>query len=234
MDKRIGWPAGIIAFVSASILAAFEVQQMKMPDTIFVVLVAVLVGTGTMAFIFLFHGIYVWVKPVLKRYSFGVSIYRRGKPNPLQWLIDIAEKQKDNPTTHLIVRDRIYFEFKRDALCPYLWVRIFYSNLGLHDLLISKPRGFVYYGGAQLPNKIEFDEGQSNVSANGGNGEFDFKIYIPKELVETVSRETDSETGEVRRLELHHISAKVYIKGDNTRFVKWTPGGDRVIFRPNR
>ncbi len=187
-------------------------------------------------------GIFSWILPVVGIVLFIYTIRKIGKVVPQitiqsnvpERLVEIAERQRDNPTTHLIVRDRIYFEFKRDVIRPYLWVRIFYNNLGVHDLLVGRPEGFAYYDGEQLPDKIELEEGQNNVPANDGNGEIDFKIYIPKGFVEKVSKETDFGTREIRKLQLHNVSTKVYVQGDTTRFVKWTLGGDRLIFRPNR
>ncbi|MFC2065835.1 hypothetical protein ACFLUO_02070 [Chloroflexota bacterium] len=149
-------------------------------------------------------------------------------------LLDIAEKQRDNPITHLVITDRIWFEFKREAKLPFIHVRIYYKNLGVNDLLITFPEGYAYYTSERLPDRIEAQEGRHNVPANGGVGIFDLNIYIPIGFRDDVCMEIDNlPRREIRNLQLNEISSKVYIKGDDTRFVKWSLGGERAIFRPN-
>ena len=187
-------------------------------------------------------GITTWIFPVIGIALLFVIIWQVRKARltttpgneTTDSLIDIVDKQKDNLITYLVVTDRIWFEFKCDAKRPYIWVRIYYKNLGIHDLMISSPEGYVYYASEQLPDRIIAKEGQHNVSANGGICIFDLTIYIPPEFNKDISAEVDSPTGEVRKLQLHDMSANVYIKGDNTHSVKWSLGGERVIFRPNR
>ncbi len=150
-------------------------------------------------------------------------------------LLDIAEKQKDNPATHLVITDRIWFEFKREAKLPFIWARIYYKNLGVNDLMITLPEGYAYYNSERLPDRIVAQEGRQNVPANGGIGQFDLNIYIPLGFRDDVCAEVDNlPRREIRNLQLHEISSKVYIKGDDTRCVKWSLGGERAIFRPNR
>jgi len=149
-------------------------------------------------------------------------------------LLEIAERQKDNPVTHLVITDRIWFEFKREAKLPFIWVRIFYKNLGVNNLMITLPEGYAYYNSERLPDRIVSQEGRQNVPASGGIGQFDLNIYIPLGFRDDVCVEVDNlPRREIRNLQLHEISAKVYIKGDDTRFVKWSLGGERTIFRPN-
>ena len=150
-------------------------------------------------------------------------------------LLNIAEKQKENPITHLVITDRIWFEFKREAKLPFIWVRIYYKNLGVNDLMITLPEGYAYYNSERLPDRIVAQEGWQNVPASGGIGQFDINIYIPLGFRDDVCIEVDNlPRREIRNLQLHEISSKVYIKGDDTRCVKWSLGGERAIFRPNR
>ncbi|MFC2033805.1 hypothetical protein ACFLTT_00155 [Chloroflexota bacterium] len=150
-------------------------------------------------------------------------------------LLKIAERQRDNPVTHLVITDRIWFEFKREAKLPFIWARIFYKNLGVNDLMITLPEGYVFYKSERLPERIIAEEGRQNVPANGGIGQFNLSIYIPIGFRDDVCAEIDDVTKnkEIRNLQLHEISSKVYIKGDDTRCVKWSLGGERAIFRSN-
>jgi hypothetical protein len=153
---------------------------------------------------------------------------------PLDNLLEIARKQRDNPVTNLVITDRIWFEFKREAKLPFIWVRIYYKNLGVNDLVITLPEGYAYYNSERLPDRIVAQEGWQNVPANGGVGQFDLHIYIPIGFRDDVCLEVDNlPRREIRNLQLHEISSKVYIEGDDTRCVNWSLGGEREIFRPN-
>lgn len=185
-------------------------------------------------------GIMSWIFPLLGFVLFIYTIRQIGKVKPVisfkdKWLVDIAEKQKDNPVTHLVITDRFWCEFKREAKLPFIWVRIYYKNLGVNDLMITLPEGYAYYNSERLPDRIVANEGMQNVPANGGIGQFDLNIYVPIGFRDDVCIEVDnSPTREIRNLQLHEISSKVYIKGDDTRCVKWSLGGERAIFRPIR
>lgn len=187
-------------------------------------------------------GIMSWIFPLIGIVLFIYTIRQIGKvvpqiiiqQNAPDRLLEIAEKQRDNPVTHLVITDRIWFEFKREAKLPFIWVRIYYKNLGVNDLMITLPEGYAYYNSERLPDRIVAQEGRQNVPASGGIGQFDLHIYIPIGFRDDVCIEVDNlPRREIRNLQLHEISSKVYIKGDDTRCVKWSLGGERVIFRPN-
>lgn len=183
-----------------------------------------------------------WVFPILGLVLLIVVIRQRGgvkspitfPHNAPDTLVEIARKQEDNPISHLVITDRIWFEFKREAKLPFIWVRIYYKNLGVHDLMITLPEGYAYYNSERLSDRIVAQEGRQYVPANGGIGQFDLNIYIPLGFRDDVCLEVDNlPRREIRNLQLHKIITKVYIKGDDTRCVKWSLGGERAIFRPN-
>ncbi len=63
-----------------------------------------------------------------------------------QWLFDIAENQIQNPTSHLVITDRILMSNHLDHKRPLLGVRIIFANYGVHDLIVSNPEGYPYFG----------------------------------------------------------------------------------------
>ncbi len=232
MDKRIGWPAAGIAFFYGTVWTIYEVQDRKMPDLLADILLAVALVAISILVIVLTRNIWVWTRPIRKRYAFQVSVHRRDKPNPLQWLVDRAEEQRDNPVTHLIVTDRIWSSFDRHAKSPYLALRIFYTNLGLYDLQIGQPEGYAYYNSDRLPDRIISERGFNNVPA-GAKSYISLNVYIPPKFLEDICKEVESDTKELRGLELREIKASVHIK-DNARQVWWLLGAERTFFRPNR
>ncbi len=207
---------------------------MKMPESIFIALITVLSIMGGIAFVILIHSIWIWIRSrtIWKRYALRLPIYRRGEPNPLQWLIDEADKQRDNPVPYLVVTDCILLEYKRDMKRPYVKLRIIYTNFGIHDLKVAGAEGYVRYDGERL-ERIDPEGGRSNVAGGCGTSALDVLAYVPHDLVEGLSRDMESTTREIRKLELNELSVKVYVEGDDTRSVKWNLGSSPVIFRRN-
>jgi hypothetical protein len=233
MEKRIAISATIVGIIPGIVLAIYEVMGWKMPALVAIILIIIASLAWVIALIILCHGIWVWTRPMRKRYALQFPIYRCDKPNPLQWLVDIAEKQKHNPTTHLVIEDLIWFSFNRDEKRPFLWLRIYYRNLGVNDLVITQLEGYAYYKSEKLPDYINGGEVKNNVAAEG-IGIFDVNVYIPSQFVKDVCAEIDSPTGELRDLGLHELCPKVYVDGDITHYIRWNIGQRRLIFRPNR
>ena len=89
-----------------------------------------------------------WIFPALGLALFIIVIWQIRKTKPtivskndttLSKLPSIAERQKGNPCTHLVITDRIWLDFKRNAKRLYVWLRIYYTNLGVNDLMDSHP-----------------------------------------------------------------------------------------------
>ncbi len=231
MEKRIGISAAILGFSPGIVLGIFEVMGWKMPEQLAVVLVVIMVVAGVIALVVLLHSIWIWTRRIRNRYALQFPVYRRDKPNPLRWLIDRAEEQRDNPLTHLVVTDRIWSSFDRHAKSPYLALRIFYTNLGLYDLKVGQPEGYAYYNSDRLPDRIISEGGLNNVPA-GAKSYISLNVYIPPEFLEDVCKEVESDTKELRGLELREIKASVHIK-DDARQVWWLLGAERTFFRSN-
>ncbi len=203
-----------------------------MPATLAYTLLTIAAIAALVFILVLSHSIWVWSRPKRQRYALQSPIYKRDKPNPQQWLLDIAQGQRDNPLTHLVITDRIWFHINRDAKRPYLTLRIFYRNLGIFDLLVEHPEGYASYKSEKLPDYIRASRGKNNVPA-GRDGSFDLEVFIPDKFLTDVCTELDSITGELRGLGLEHMMAGVYIKGEEQLF-QWYFGESRTIFRPNR
>ena len=233
MQKKLGISGTVVAVTLPIILAVYAVMGWKMPTWIATTVIVIASFAALVALTVLFHSIWVSSIAKWKLYALQFPLYRKDRSNPLQWLIDIAEKQKDNPTTHLVVTERLWLRssFNSDDKRPFVQVRIHYRNLGVNDLLVSEPEGYATYRSEKLPNYIKGGKGYSNVPAEG-QGIFNLDVYIPPEFIKDVCDELNSPTGELRHLGLSNVIAEVYIKDDDTKISGWNLGNEGVIYRP--
>lgn len=231
MSRRIAIPATIIAFLAPTILAIYEVMEWKMPEWLAKALIAIAAIAIIIAIIVMLNGIWVWISPIRKRYALRNPLYREDKPNPLQWLIDIADKQRDNPSTHIVLTDSIWFSYTRDAVLPCLRLKVYYKYFGVHNLIVGHPEGFVVYKGEELPNFIQGGEGGCNVTPEE-DIIFDLEIYIPEKFKEDMCTELYSGTGDIRNLSLNKLKAKIQV-GNNPKTILWHITPTKMIIRRN-
>lgn len=239
MDKRIVIPATVIAFFPPLALAIFEVMEWKMPSWVAVALLGILAAGGLIAFVFLLRGFWTWSSPFRNRYALQVPIFRSDLPDVNQWLFDHAERQRDNPTSHLVITDRIIMGDNLGQKRPWLRVRVCFTNLGVNDLTISQPEGYPYFGDEKSSFHIRDEGGAHNVPAGHSGTSFDLDIYVPPEFLGGVRAEVASASGEVTNISLRYVQASVKANVEGSPKVGWSIGGRiggsrKEVFRPNR
>ena len=156
------------------------------------------------------------------------------KQQEFHWLLDMAENQRANPTTHLVITDRIIMGVQLDARRPLLALRVCFANYGVNDLVVSNPEGYPYFGKERSSDYIRDDGGKHNVPAGNTATTFNLDIYVPAEFLEDVQREVESTSGEVSGISLRQLRANVRAKDEGSIEIEWSIGGHREIFRPNR
>ena len=157
------------------------------------------------------------------------------KQQEFQWLLDMAENQRANPTTHLVITDRIIIMgVQLDARRPLLALRVCFANYGVNDLVVSNPDGYPYFGKERSSDYIRDDGCKHNVPAGNTATTFNLDIYVPAEFLEDVQREVESTSGEVSGISLRQLRANVRAKDEGSIEIEWSIGGHREIFRPNR
>ena len=156
------------------------------------------------------------------------------KQQEFQWLLDMAENQRANPTTHLVITDRIIMGVQLDARRPLLALRVCFANYGVNDLVVSNPEGYPYFGKERSSDYIRDDGGKHNVPAGNTATTFNLDIYVPAEFLEDMQREVESASGEVSGISLRQLRANVRAKDEGSTEIEWSIGGHREIFRPNR
>lgn len=167
------------------------------------------------------------------RYGLRTPVYRH-KANPYQSLIDIAKEQRANPTTHLVVTDRILMGVFLDEKLPYVRVRVCFTNFGLNEVSISQPEGYPYFGNNRSPYELKDTGERYNVPPGNTATSFDFNIQIPHELLEEIRQEAKLPSGEIRSISLRSVTAQVQAKTEGAPVAKWNFGRGREVFRPNR
>ena len=156
------------------------------------------------------------------------------KQQEFQWLLDMAENQRANPTTHLVITDRIIMGVQLDARRPLLALRVCFANYGVNDLVVSNPEGYPYFGKERSSDYIRDDGCKHNVPAGNTATTFNLDIYVPAEFLEDVQREVESTSSEVSGISLRQLRANVRAKDEGPIEIEWSIGGHREIFRPNR
>ena len=156
------------------------------------------------------------------------------KQQEFQWLPDMAENQRANPTTHLVITDRIIMGVQLGARRPLLALRVCFANYGVNDLVVSNPEGYPYFGKERSSDYIRGDGGEHNVPAGNTATTCNLDIYVPAEFLEDVQREVGSASGEVSGISLRQLRANVRAKDEGSTEIEWSIGGHREIFRPNR
>lgn len=156
------------------------------------------------------------------------------KQQEFQWLLDMAENQRANPTTHLVITDRIIMGVQLGARRPLLALRVCFANYGVNDLVVSNPEGYPFFGKERSSDYIRDDGGKHNVPAGNTATTFNLDIYVPAEFLEDMQREVESASGEVSGISLRQLRANVRAKDEGSIEIEWSIGGHREIFRPNR
>ena len=207
-----------------------------MPKEIAILLLALLGIMGFAAVGVALHKAWEILWPPL-RTNWGLQflIYRK-RPNPLQWLIDIAENQRRNPISHLVITDRIIMGVHLNDHRPRLQVRVCFTNLGMHDLIISQPEGYPYFGNEKSTDYIRDEGGYHTVPDGNSAASFNLDIYIPAEFLDGVRKEVESPPGEVRSISLGRLRVMVRVSAEGAPSVRWSIGAreNTEIFRPNR
>ena len=149
-------------------------------------------------------------------------------PDPNQWLFDRVEQQREDPSTHLLVIDRINMGFTRDApRRPMLRVQIQYLNRSVFPLEVTPAQGWVHHQvGAdreRLPEMVIAIGGRNSVPA-GGQGVAQFEIPIPLEYRDAICDEEDTCYGEIRSIRLDEVAITVRVAESNQPERRWGRG----------
>lgn len=137
-------------------------------------------------------------------------------PSASQWLLEIAEQQRQIPASHMVVSDSRVMDFRYDyqhvIRRPYVRLRIEAKYLGVHTLEVGTPSGYPTCGGEQLPDYIRAEDGHTNVGPSG-IVIFNLDIYIPEEFMHEVIKEY--ENGVIKRLSVAGLTASIRVRGDS-------------------
>lgn len=232
MEKRIGVAGGIAALTPPVLFGIFEVMEWKMPNWLAVIFVSVTAIVGFIALLVLLHGLWIWSKSV--RMHIGLQIpspfYRKNKPNPNQWLIDLAERQRQTPQDFFAFTGQMAVGLSRNDKRPYLSVRCYYRNYSVHRWEIGELKGYVRWKNEQLPEEVKQD-GSIQQIAPLEHIVFDWKVHIPSEYLVDLCIEYDS--GEIKSLNLSGLTATLRVNSGDSD-VRVSLGHPNDVIRINR
>ena len=219
MDTRIFLAAGLAIAAAAALPGIFDSQGWRMASWLGTGLVVFIAVMGSVAVGAVVHSLWRATEPIRKSFGLRWPFYRRDRPNPLQWLLDEADRQRDNPLSHLVFTERLITHQERNPGRPYVRLNLTYHNYGVHALLAGMPFGNVSFGRDRL-ERIELEhDGQNTVPANH-IGVLHFDLYIPPALSENVFNEIDSERGLVS-LDFGGLTIRVQLQDDTEHTLTW-------------
>ncbi|MEX1255073.1 MAG: hypothetical protein WEE64_12110 [Dehalococcoidia bacterium] len=231
---RLGVAAAVVSFTSYITLEIFQAQGWTMPDLLAASLVALMVLTGSMAFLVVAYECWHVTGPVRSAWGWRWPLYRQNAPSPHQWILDIARNDATSPANHLIVLSRTIVTMDLRSEIPRPWIELGLElyNGGVHSILIGPMKGHVTYDGiGELRDAPEIDGGESR-KPRGHRHVHRLKQYLPPEVAAAIYEEIRA-TRKVCSLGLSSVHLTVKSEAENGRTVQMPLGGDDTFLAPN-
>ena len=205
-NKRLGGAATIAAVGIATILAINQVQGWEMPDWLAVSLLvaaAVMVLIATLVAVL---EVQKWLKQLVAPWRIRTPIFRSDKPDPHQWLLDIANGDASNPAQGLaLVEATIDLRCIEDP-SPRVILTFSIFNGGVYKIKFDSLEGRIYWNSSPLATDLEFSEGKGSWWPRHYTGRIRLTQYLPDEVKAVlVSRKYPLEDSIVRGFELHSV-----------------------------
>lgn len=212
MKSRIGILAGAAILVAGgTYIGAYQVQDKKMPDALFTIIVLsclVVLVLAIPAWFWLHIGEPIWTR------IRHLRLIDTEKPNPYQWLLDIAEYDARNPQAKLLVRSLHVrdTDLKPETRRPWLDIEATFFNGGVHTILVGPIEGWASHNSNELADKVE-SKGRSRLERGTSTG-YVFRIYVPSDVAkaiyaEEISIEVSRSFRRIRSLDLSKVRVNV-------------------------
>ena len=225
MGGRIGVGAGVASFASLIIVAVVQAAGWIMPVQLAIPLLAFMGLMGGIAGLVVVWEVYRLSIPVVKRHRLRWPIVNREAPDPHQWLLDIAQRDAEDPGGNLLIMDTRIADKKLDPSEFRPWIELGFTlyNAGVHAITVGQATGHMVFQGRELPEPVEASR-LSNKPRRHLH-EYRVKQVLPKEIAELVLSEIE-ERGMVWSLGVSGIRVHVESSGENGRTVDWPLQGD--------
>ena len=205
-NKRLGGAATIAAVGIATILAINQVQGWEMPDWLAVSLLVAAAVMVLIAILVAAFEVRKWLKQLVDPWGIRTPIFRSDKPDPHQWLLDIANDDANNPAQGLaLVEATIDLRYIEDA-SPRVIVTFWIFNGSVYKIKFDSLDGRIYWNSSPLATDLEFSEGKGSWWPRYHRGRIRLTQYLPDEVKAVlVSREYQLDDSIVRGFGLHSV-----------------------------
>lgn len=209
------------------LLGAYEVQGATMPGWLFnfIVIAGIIVLIlGSVAF--LASRVVMPAVEYGRRWSLRWPVVERDRPDPNQWLLDIARNDANSPVNHLMLLEAKISNKNLDPGEYRPWIELGFTlyNGGVHDILVGPARGHMTFSGKELPEPVE--SSAHSRKPRGHEHVFKVKQVLPKEIADQAFTEL-RERGAICSLGVSGVRVKVESKAENGETVEWSLRGDR-------
>lgn len=195
----------------------------KIPDQ-----VAILLAIGFVAGIILFSfwaSVELWTlaRAFLGRWGLRRPIFRKSKPNPNQWLVDIAAEDEANPASRIKIIQASVLRWDLEAKRPYIIFRVILFNGTVHSVLFGAAQGYASYKGESLGEVIrDQNDGHTRVP-RGSPYDMVLTQYVPHNEIETIHKELGS--GLMRLFDFGAVTIEFGIDKPSAHVARMSLGG---------
>lgn len=217
-NKRLGGAATIGFAGIAAILAINQVQGWEMPIWLAGSLLAASAVMAGIATLVAALEVRKWLRQLVDPWGIRTPIFRTDKPDPHQWLLDIANDDVSNPAQGLaLVEATIDLRYIQDA-SPRVVLTFWIFNGGVYKIKFESLEGHIYWNSSPLGSGLEFSEGKGSWWPRYHKGRIRITQYLPDEVkAAVVSRKYQLEDSIVRGFELHSVVLHVTADCAGTR-----------------
>ena len=219
---------GVIVAASAALLAAVGVyyqQDKTTPDW----QVWCVVGVGGLAGLVLVVVVLGWLITdaliptirLLRSWEYHLPVTRKGVPPPHQWLLDIAEADKGNPSAGLALIEPSIDLRHIGEPSPYVVFTLRIFNGCVFPVSVQGAGGDVYWGSSPLAPQPELTEG-SGFWERGNVMRVRLRQWLPEEVADSLrSRGCNVDDGIVREFAFHSVYLTVKARPDGSPCVRF-------------
>jgi hypothetical protein len=217
-NKRLGWAAMMAAVAIGAILAINQGQGWEMPVWLALSLLGAFAVMVIIAALVAAFEIRKWLKQLAGTWGIRTPIFRSDKPDPHQWLLNIANDDASNPAAGLaLVEATIDLRYIEDA-SPRVILTFYIFNGGVYKIKFDSLEGRIYWNSSPLATDLEFSEGKGGWWRRYHKGRIRLTQYLPDKVKAVlVSRKYQLEDSIVRGFALHSVFLHITADSDGIR-----------------
>ena len=225
MHVTIRQLAGAVALAAVgTLLAAYQVQQVTMPDWLFLLVQVVGIAVLSVGFTVWSVTFIVPIRRVLKRYRPQWPIRDMQKVDPNQWVFDRMKADASNPTPHLYVQSAVVrsIDLSPHLPRPFVELEITVVNASMYALKVASPTGYPHLYGIELGEPVSSSDGWQ-IMPRDHIGPIRFKIVVPQGKAAQIHQEREAHK-RLRCFGLAGVRLDITAEAPDAQTVKWSLG----------